>query len=127
MRLTEVFFANHAEVVDDMLNVRGACWASTTVAPGADGFQCYCVVLCDAVVDDAGKQLSLRIDAAGPTRRWTAARSIDFTVPGPVKFMITPPTVLPIEPGGGLHLYTFRLDSQHGRIDVPLEVHVAQG
>ena len=35
MRLTNAFFANHAEVVDDMLNVTGGCWTSTTVADGS--------------------------------------------------------------------------------------------
>src|SRR6476661_4991371 len=38
MRLTNAFFANHAEVVDDMLNVTGGCWTSTTVADGSTVF-----------------------------------------------------------------------------------------
>lgn len=42
MRLTNAFFANHAEVVDDMLNVTGGCWTSTTVADGATAFAVMC-------------------------------------------------------------------------------------
>ena len=38
MRLAGAFFANTAEVVDDMLNVEGGFWASTTVPPGTASF-----------------------------------------------------------------------------------------
>ena len=44
MRLTGAFFANHAEVVDDMLNVTGGCWTSTTVADGSTAFGTRCVM-----------------------------------------------------------------------------------
>ena len=66
MRLTGAFFANHAEVVDDMLNVTGGCWTSTTVADGSTGFGTRCVIFCEVSRQDRGKQFGLHIDAAGP-------------------------------------------------------------
>lgn len=126
MRLTAAFFANRAEVVNDMLNVEGGFWATTTVAPGSVGFECRCVVLCETAAEDVGKRVLLHIDASGPTgRRWTAAQSADFTVPGPVAFMVTPRIALPIEPDGGRHVYALRLAGQHERVDVAVDVLMA--
>ena len=62
MRLTNAFFANHAEVVDDMLNVTGGCWTSTTVADGSTAFATRCVVFCDVSRQDRNKQFGLHID-----------------------------------------------------------------
>ena len=67
MRLTNAFFANHAEVVDDMLNVTGGCWTSTTVADGSTAFATRCVIFCEVSRQDRGKEFGLHIDAAGPT------------------------------------------------------------
>jgi hypothetical protein len=52
MRLTNAFFANHAEVVDDMLNVTGGCWTSTTVADGSTAFATRCVSRPDGTAVD---------------------------------------------------------------------------
>lgn len=123
MRLTGAFFANRAEVVDEMLNVEGGFWASTTVAAGSVGFKCRCVVLCDTDPDDEGQEFTLCIDAAGPTGcQWTPAWSTSFTVPGRMTFMVTPPIALPLEPEGGGHTYSFRLTGQHARVDLDLDV-----
>ena len=117
MRLTNAFFANHAEVVDDMLNVTGGCWTSTTVADGSTAFATRCVVFCEVSRQDRGKQFGLHIDAAGPTgQQWTPARSSYFTVPSRIAFMVTPPIALPIEPTGGMHVYTVRLEDHEERI-----------
>jgi hypothetical protein len=84
MRLAGAFFANTAEVVDDMLNVEGGFWASTTVPPGTASFQCSCVVLCDTRRRDVGTVYTLHIDAAGPTgQRWASAWSRQFQLPAP--------------------------------------------
>jgi hypothetical protein len=125
MRLTAAFFANHGEIVDGMLNVEGAFWKTTTVPPGSAGFQCCSVVLCEMNSDDLGEQYSLHIDAEGPSgHRLAPAHSTDFTVEGQSLFMCFPSLVLPIDPGGGRHLYTFRIAGQHERVDVPLAVRV---
>jgi hypothetical protein len=127
MRLQAAFFANNAEVVDDLLNVTGGCWASTTVKSGAAAFGCRCVVFCDVTEKDHGQKFCLRIDADGPTgRQWIPAYSSHFTVDGQLKFMITPRIALPIEPGGGKHVYTVRLDDHDERIALPLDVHMAR-
>ena len=127
MHLTTAFFANHAEIVDDMLSVEGAFWKSTTVDHRATNFRCNTVVLCDVEPDDVGQRFSMHIDGEGPTgHRWAPAHSSIFTVEGPMMFMCLPMMVLPIEPGGGRHLYSFRIDGQHERIDVPLAVRVAR-
>jgi hypothetical protein len=126
MRLTAAFLANRAEVVDGMLNVQGGFWASTTVAPGSGGFKCQIVVLCEMDANDLGKQFSLLIDAQGPSGHWARAQSSDFTINSPMMFLCSPPTVLPIEPDGGPHIYTLRLDGQHERVDVPLDVRLAR-
>jgi hypothetical protein len=71
MRLAGALFANKADVVDDMLNVEGGFWSSTTVEAGSTGFQCNCVVLCDTRRRDIGTQYTLHVDAVGPTgQRW---------------------------------------------------------
>lgn len=124
MRLITVFFANRAEVVDDMLNLEGGFWASTTVAPNAGAFRCDAVLLCDAGRDDIGEQFSLVIEADGPSGRRLSANASAFTVQSPMKFMCMPSMMLPIERGGGMHIYRFRLDGQHERVDVPLAVRV---
>lgn len=127
MRLTAAFFANRAEVVDGMLNMAGGFWSSTTVAPTASEFLSYTVVVCEVDEQDIGQRFTLIIDGVGPSgRRWAPAHTSSFTLGSHILFMCMPLMVLPIESGGGPHLFTFRLDGQHERIDVPLTVHVAQ-
>ena len=78
-RLAGAFFANRVEVVDDMLNVEGGVWASTTVPARIATFQCSCVVLCDTRRRDVGPHYTLHIDAARSTgQRWTPAWSTKF-------------------------------------------------
>jgi hypothetical protein len=126
MQLNGAFFANHAEVVDDMLNVVGGCWSSTTVANGSTGFASYCVVLCEATRRDNDQTFRLSIDATGPTgQQWADAHSAEFTVSGRIQFMVTPPIILPIEPQGGRHTYTFRLGDE-AKLVLPLHVYLAQ-
>ena len=123
MRLAGAFFANHAEVVDDMLNVEGGVWATTTVAPHSTLFRCSCVVLRDTRRRDVGTHYALHIDAAGPTgQRWASAWSTNFQLPSAMKFMVLPQITLPIEPNGGRHVYSFRLDGSHERFDILLDV-----
>jgi hypothetical protein len=126
MRLTGAFFANHAEVVDEMLNVTGGCWSSTTVQTGSTGFGSQCVILCEAARQDRDRDLHLSFDAAGPSgTEWKAARTMSFTPTGRVAFLVTPPMILPIEPQGGRHVYTVRLDGHDERIEIPLLVYLA--
>lgn len=126
MRLTTAFFANRAEIINGMLNLEGGFWKSTTVAPTATSFLTYLVVVCEVDPSDSGQQYTMQIDAQGPSGyRWAPAHSSSFTIDGPVQFMCMPMMSFPIEPGGGLHHYTFRLDGQHERVDVPLAVRVA--
>jgi hypothetical protein len=123
MRLAGAFFANHAEVVNDMLNVEGGFWASTTVPAPTTNFTCSCVVLCDTRRRDIGTHYTLHIDAAGPTgQRWAPAWSKNFQLPSAMKFMVLTQLALPIEPTGGRHVYGFRLDGSHERFDIPLDV-----
>jgi hypothetical protein len=123
MRLAGAFFANTAEVVHDMLNVEGGFWASTTVPTGSSRFQCSCVVLCDSRRRDVGTYYTLHIDAAGPTgERWAPAWSKKFQLPSAMKFMVLTELALPIEPTGGRHVYSFRLDGSHERFDIPLDI-----
>jgi hypothetical protein len=123
MRLAGAFFANKAEVVDDMLNVEGGFWASTTVRPGATQFQCCCVVLCDTRRRDVGTHYTVHIDATGPTgERWAPAWSTNFQLPSAMKFMVLTQIALPIESRGGRHVYSFRLDGTHERFDIPLDI-----
>ncbi|GAC1649275.1 MAG: hypothetical protein NVS4B6_24350 [Mycobacterium sp.] len=123
MRLAGAFFANRAQVVNDMLNVEGGFWSTTMVPASATSFQCNCVVLCDTRRRDVGTQYALHIDAAGPTgARWASAFSTTFQLPSAMKFMILTQIVLPIEPAGGRHVYSFRMEGSHERFDVPLDV-----
>jgi hypothetical protein len=97
MRLAGAFFANRAEVVDDMLNVEGGFWATTAVPARAAGFQCSCVVLCDTRRREVGTEYTLHIDAAGPTgQRWAPAWSTQFQLPGAMKFMVLTQIALPM-------------------------------
>lgn len=85
-RLAGAFFANRAEVVDDMLNVEGGVWASTTVPARIATFQCSCVVLCDTRRRDVGTHYTLHIDAAGPTGQlWTPSWSTKFQLTSAMK------------------------------------------
>ena len=85
MRPAGAFFANRAEVVDDMLNVEGGCWATTAVPARAAGFQCSCVVLCDARRRDVGTEYTLHIGAVGPTgQRWAPAWSTQLQLPSAI-------------------------------------------
>ena len=123
MRLAGAFFANRADVVDDMLNVEGGFWATTSVAARSELFQCCCVVLCDTRRRDVGTSYTLHIDAAGPTgQRWAPAWSTKFQLPSVMKFMVLTQIALPIEPNGGRHVYSFRLEGSHERFDIPLDV-----
>jgi hypothetical protein len=123
MRLAGAFFANKAEVVDDMLNVEGGFWASTTVPARAGSFQCHCVVLCDTRQRDVGTHYTLHIDAAGPTgQRWAPAWSANFQLPSAMKFMVLPQITLPVEATGGRHVYSVRQEGSHERFDIPLDV-----
>jgi hypothetical protein len=123
MRLAGAFFANSADVVDDMLNVEGGFWASTTVAASAAGFQCCCVVLCDSRRRDVGTEYTLHIDAAGPTgQHWVPAWSTTFQLPSAMKFMVLTQIALPIEANGGRHVYSFRLEGTRERFDIPLDI-----
>jgi hypothetical protein len=38
--------------------------------------------------------------------------------------MITPQIVLPIEPAGGRHVYSVRVQGRHNRVVLPLQVNV---
>ena len=97
MRLTAAFFANKAEVINDMLNVEGGFWNSTTVDSGAAGFHCYIVVVCEVDARDVGQQFSLYIDGEGPSgHRWSPAHSSDFTLESPILFMCLPLIILPM-------------------------------
>lgn len=125
MRLTTAFFANRAEVVDDMLNVQGGFWVSTTVDPDAEFFMCDAVVLCECVPEDIGREYTLVIDGEGPTGLRLPAISHTFAVSGPSQFMCLPATALPIERGGGFHRYRFRIDGQHELVDVRLAVRLS--
>ena len=40
---------------------------------------------------------------------------------------LTPPIALPIEPNGGMHVYTVRLEDHEERIALPLHVQVVAG
>jgi hypothetical protein len=127
MRLTTAFFANRAEIVNDMLTLEGGFWKSTTVRRNSTSFFSYVVVVVEVDRDDVGQQFTMQIDGQGPSgHRWTPAHVSTFTISGPVQFMCMPMLVLPIEPAGGMHVYTFRIDGQHERVDVPLAVRVAQ-
>jgi hypothetical protein len=123
VRLAGAFFANKADVVDDMLNVEGAFWASTTVPARTNSFQCHCVVLCDTRWSDVGTHYTLHIDAAGPTgQRWAPAWTTKFQLPSAMKFIVLRRVALPFEPTGGPHVYSFRQEGSHERFDVPLDV-----
>ena len=125
MRLTAAFFVNRAAVENGMLNLSGGFWSSTSIVPGSGGFNSQIVVVCEMAATDLGKRFSLHIDAQGPSgRRWTPAQSSDFTVERPMMFLCTS-SFLPVEPEGGPHLYTLRLDGQHERVDLPLDVRLA--
>jgi hypothetical protein len=124
MRVTSAFFANHVDVVDQMLNVEGGFWKTTTVAANSTGFRCCAVVLVETGADDVGQQFALHIDAVGPVGTLQApAFSNELTLDGPTTFMCLTSLVLPIDPGGGRHIYTFRI-GDHDRVDVPLAVRV---
>ena len=41
--------------------------------------------------------------------------------------MVTPPIALPIEPNGGRHVYTVRLEDHEEQIVLPLHIHVVAG
>ena len=125
MRLTSAFFANHVDVVDQMLNVQGGVWKTTSVAPNSIGFRCCAVVLVDTDADDIGQKFDLHIDAEGPHGTLQSpAFTQEFTLDGPTSFMCLTSLVLPIDGGGGRHTYTFRVGDDHDRVDVPLAVRV---
>ena len=127
MRLSSAFFANRVDVVDQMLDVEGGFWKTTTVSANAAGFQCSAVVLVDVSTDDIGQEFSLHIDAEGPGgQRRAPVFTKDFTLDAPSMFLCLTSLVLPIEPGGGRHIYSFYLGGHHDRVDVPLAVRVAR-
>ena len=111
-----------------MLNVTGGCWTSTTVVDGSTTFKTRCVIFCEANRHDRGKKFGLHIDAAGPGgQQWTPAQSSYFTLPSRIAFIVTPVFALPIEPNGGLHTYTVRLEDHPEQIVLPLHIHVVAG
>jgi hypothetical protein len=125
MRLTSAFFANNVDVVDQMLNVQGGFWKTTTVAADAGRFRCCAVVLLDTSADDIGQEFALHIDAQGPLgNRQASAFSKEFTLDAPLAFICLTSLVLPIDAGGGRHIYSFRVADQPDRVDVPLAVRV---
>ena len=72
---------------------------------------------------DVGTHYTVHIDAAGPTgQRWASAWSTNFQLPSAMKFMVLTQITLPIEPNGGRHVYSVRLDGSHERFDIPLDV-----
>jgi hypothetical protein len=126
MHLTGAFFANAASEANGMLEVSGGCWSSTTVQPGSIGFRTQLVLLADVEEDSVGQEYVVCVDANGPTgSRWTPALSTSFVVTELLVFMITPQIVLPIEPAGGRHVYSVRVQGQHNQIALPLQVNVA--
>jgi hypothetical protein len=126
MRLTGAFFADNAEAVDGKLHVRGGCWVSTLVPAGSVGFQTCIVLLCATGGDDVGETHTLHIDALGPTgQEWKPAQAMEFVVPSMMSFMVSPSIGLPMEPSGGRHVYTFRIDGQEDRIVLPLQINLA--
>ena len=56
----------------------------------------------------------------------TPAHSTEFSVDAPSMFMCFTSLVLPIDPGGGRHVYSFRLAGQQEQVDVPLAVRVSR-
>jgi hypothetical protein len=79
--------------------------------------------MCETRPSDVGAQYTLHIDATGPTgQRWASAWSTSFQLPQETKFMVLTQIDLPIEPDGGPHVYSFRLEGSHERFDVPLDV-----
>jgi hypothetical protein len=111
-----------------MLEVSGGCWSSTTVQSGSTGFRTQLVLLADVGDDSIGQEFVVCVDANGPTgSRWTPAMSTSLVVSEPMVFMITPQIVLPIEPAGGRHVYSVRIQGQHNQIVLPLQVNVANG
>jgi hypothetical protein len=126
MHLTGAFFANVAREVNGMLEVAGGYWSSTAVQPGSAGFVTQLVVFADVDDDAVGQEYVVCIDATGPRgSRWNPALSTSFVLTEQLVFMITPQIVLPIEPAGGHHVYDVRVQGQHSRIVLPLQVNVA--
>ena len=56
-----------------------------------------------------------------------ARESSYFTLPSRIAFIVTPLIALPIEPNGGMHVYTVRLEDHPEAIALPLHVHVVAG
>ena len=91
--------------------------------PQSASFNCICVVLCDTRRRDVGAHYTLHIDASGPTgERWAPALPTEFQLPSAMKFMVLTQLSLPIEPVGGRHVYSFRLEGSHERFDIPLDI-----
>jgi hypothetical protein len=85
------------------------------------------VVLYDLDPEDVGQRFALHIDAEGPLgHRRSPAHSTEFSVDAPSMFMCFSSMVLPIDPGGGRHVYSFYLAGQYERVDVPLAVRVSR-
>jgi hypothetical protein len=95
---------------------------------GSTAFATRCVIFCEVSRRDRDKQFGVHIDAAGPGgQQWTPARSSYFSMPSRIAFMVTPTIALPIEPSGGLHVYTVRLEDHEERIVLPLHIQVVAG
>lgn len=127
MRLTGALFARYAEVNGGMLYVMGGGWTNTTVPAGSTGFPCQCVMLCDTGGDDVGQEFTVLVDMTGPSgQTWQSAVRLGISMTVMAVFMVTPPAVFPIEPGGGRHVYTFRIEGRDDAgIALPLDVHLA--
>jgi hypothetical protein len=101
--------------VDDVLNVEGGFWATTSAAARSELCQCCCVVLCDTRRRDVGTPYTLHIDAAVLPAALGASLVDEVPAPQAMKFMVLTQIALPIEPNGGRHVYSFRLEGSHVR------------
>ncbi|MFF2027483.1 hypothetical protein ACFVW2_37670, partial [Streptomyces sp. NPDC058171] len=82
---------------------------------------CYLVVLSEAGADDYGSTLTLVVEAMAPSGRTTTALRGQVHVEGPVYFMIVPFTI-PVEPGGGRHVYSVRIEGREETVAFALDV-----
>jgi hypothetical protein len=68
--------------------------------------------------DRTVSRTNLPLVSCQPLPAW----STSFQLPSAMKFMVLTQITLPIEPAGGRHVYSFRLDGSYERFDVPLDV-----
>ena len=70
----------------------------------------------------AEPEAALAMLAEVPGSGWAPAWSTQFQLPSAMKFMVLTQIALPVEPRGGRHVYSFRLDGAHERFDIPLDI-----